>query len=29
MVSSFRIEVGRHGTRSTQTHTAGLREITI
>lgn len=29
MVSSFRIAVGCHGTRSTQTHTAGLRDITI
>jgi hypothetical protein len=29
MVSSFRIAVAAHGTRSTNTHTAGLRDITI
>lgn len=29
MVSSFRIATGCHGTRSAQTHTAGLRNITI
>lgn len=29
MVSSFRIAVAAHGTRSTATHTSGLRDITI
>ena len=29
MVSSFRIAVAAHGTRSTAKHTAGLRDITI